>query len=115
MVLREKMNPLGLQAARFVVAEDDGGGCQGRWLSGVGQLKPLPGGDSELLELASLVVAPQCRGQGVGRWGHFSNLFSNLLAQKPSRRLSGAWVGEHAAPSCESCCPRQPLRRRCGC
>jgi len=71
MVLREKMNPLGLQAARFVVAEEDGGGCRG-----VGQLKPLPGDDNnQLLELASLVVSPQCRGEGVGRWVPFSHSF----------------------------------------
>jgi hypothetical protein len=60
LVFREKMNPLGLDAARFVVAEDHSG-----VVSGVGQLKPLPG--AGLLELASLVVTSQHRGQGVGR------------------------------------------------
>eukprot|EP00976_Prorocentrum_cordatum_P075171 1181809-Prorocentrum_minimum.AAC.6 len=78
------MNPLGLNPTRFVVAEDDNGA-----IKGVGQLKSWPtlyyqqnwkgqvvralnlkpnwkGG--ELLELASLVITPDSRGQGIGRY-----------------------------------------------
>ena len=81
-ILREKMNPLGLDPRRFVVAEEDGR------VVGFGQLKPWetlsnrPKGDfvgnvvrmlnlqpnwrGQLLELASLVVMPEHRGRGVG-------------------------------------------------
>lgn len=48
LVLQEKLNPLGLEPGRFTVAERGGRPV------GIGQLKPLAGG--EALELASLVV-----------------------------------------------------------
>ena len=49
------MNPLGLQAQRFVVAEDSE---SGRFL-GCGQLAPL--GSPHVLELRSLIVEPESR------------------------------------------------------
>jgi N-acetylglutamate synthase-like GNAT family acetyltransferase len=81
-ILKEKMNPLGLDPRRFVVAEEGG------QLVGFGQLKPWetlsrrrkgdlvgnvvrflnlePNWRGQLLELASLVVMPEHRGRGVG-------------------------------------------------
>ena len=53
------MNPLGLNAARFIVAE--GGGND---LIGFGQLAPLGGGDAsgpQRLELKSLIIEPEYR------------------------------------------------------
>lgn len=64
-LLREKMNPLSLVAARFRVAEGDD-----KSLLGFGQLAPLGGGVSEgpqPLELRSLVVQPGHRGVGLGK------------------------------------------------
>jgi N-acetylglutamate synthase-like GNAT family acetyltransferase len=85
-VCREKMNPLGLDPSRFVVAVDSNDPSS---IIGFGQLKPWeslsnrPGDDvlgnvtrqlrltpnwtGELLELSSLVVVPGKRGKGVGR------------------------------------------------
>jgi N-acetylglutamate synthase-like GNAT family acetyltransferase len=84
-VLRESMNPLGLDPTRFVVAVDD---ARGGEIVGFGQLKPwetlsdrpkddvvgqlvrlmnlTPNWSGELLELASLVVTKERRGGGVG-------------------------------------------------
>lgn len=62
LVLAERMNPLGLDPARFLVA--DGGGGDGELLA-IGQLKPLAGGGGAV-EVASLVTAPAARGAGVG-------------------------------------------------
>ena len=84
-VLRESMNPLGLDPTRFVVAVDD---ARGGEIVGFGQLKPwetlsdrpkddvvgqlvrlmnlTPNWSGELLELASLVVTKERRGRGVG-------------------------------------------------
>jgi len=81
-VLREGMNPLGLDPARFIVAED----AATRDVLGFGQLKPwetlsdredaagavvrllglAPNWDGDLVELASVVVAPSARRRGVG-------------------------------------------------
>lgn len=47
-----------LRADQFVVAEDDSGG-----IVGCGRLKPYRGG----VELASIAIAEEWRGQGVGR------------------------------------------------
>lgn len=58
MVLGEKLNPTGLDPARFTVAERTTADGSSR-IVGVGQLKPLSGGAA--LELASLVVAPEER------------------------------------------------------
>ena len=84
-VLRESMNPLGLDPTRFVVAVDD---VHDDEIVGFGQLKPwetlsdrpkddvvgqvvrlvnlTPNWSGELLELASLVVTKEWRGRGVG-------------------------------------------------
>ena len=84
-VLRESMNPLGLDPTRFVVAVDD---ARGGEIVGFGQLKPwetlsdrpkddvvgqlvrlmnlTPNWSGELLDLASLVVTKERRGRGVG-------------------------------------------------
>ena len=67
-VLRESMNPLFLQAERFIVACEAGS----EKLLGFGQLRPLSGA----WELASLVVQPEARGQGIG-----SEVVRRLLAQ----------------------------------
>jgi len=58
----EKMNPLFLQADRFMVAEvaDANGIPQ---LAGCGQVRPL---DAETDEVASLYVEPSSRGLGIG-------------------------------------------------
>ncbi len=81
-VLREGMNPLGLDPARCIVAED----AATRDVLGFGQLKPwetlsdredaagavvrllglAPNWDGDLVELASVVVAPSARRRGVG-------------------------------------------------
>lgn len=58
MVLAEKLNPTGLDPARFTVAERTAADGSNR-IVGVGQLKPLS--DGAALELASLVVAPKER------------------------------------------------------
>ena len=68
-VLRESMNPLFLQPERFVVASD---AADEQRVLGFGQLRPLSGA----WELASLVVEPEARGQGLG-----SALVRRLLAR----------------------------------
>lgn len=59
LVQAAQINPLGLDWRRFVVAMDETGA-----VIGCGQLKPH---DDDSLELASIVVAPGWRGQGVAR------------------------------------------------
>ena len=59
-MLKEKMNPLGLNHGNFLVAEE-GGACVG-----FGQVRPL-GGDGSSWELASLYVEPSRRGDGIGQ------------------------------------------------
>src|SRR5512142_861341 len=54
-----KINPLGLDWRRFALAVDDLGN-----MLGCGQLKPHEDG---LLELASIAVVPEQRGNGVAR------------------------------------------------
>jgi len=58
LIRAARINPLGLDWRRFVVAIH----CDG--LAGCGQLKPVPGG---VTELASLAVQTQFRRQGVAR------------------------------------------------
>ena len=58
MVLGEKLNPTGLDPARFTVAERTAADGSSR-VVGFGQLKPLSGGAA--LELSSLVVAAEER------------------------------------------------------
>mmetsp|Transcript_3023 Transcript_3023/g.5122 ORF Transcript_3023/g.5122 Transcript_3023/m.5122 type:complete len:244 (+) Transcript_3023:241-972(+) len=82
LVFTEKMNPLGLEPSRFVVAEDVNTGA----IKGVGQLKEWPclyrkqdwrgqvvralnlkpNWKGELFELASLVITVDSRGTGLG-------------------------------------------------
>lgn len=59
LVRAAKLNPTGLNWKRFTVAEDHEGN-----VVGCGQVKPHRDGS---LELASLVVDPDLRGQGLGR------------------------------------------------
>lgn len=58
MVAAERMNPLGLDPARFLIAD----GADGALLA-IGQLKDMGG---NAFEVASLVTAPDARGGGVG-------------------------------------------------
>lgn len=94
LVLSEYMNPLGLAPERFVVAQDDASGD----VVGCGQLKPwqrlsdrgdalgalvrgaglVPNWEGDLVELASLVVAPGSRGKGLG-----SRIVGRLLEDAP--------------------------------
>jgi N-acetylglutamate synthase-like GNAT family acetyltransferase len=57
LIRRVRINPLGLDWRRFLVAEDAGG------VVGCVQVKPHQGG---VRELASLAVVPERQGQGVG-------------------------------------------------
>ncbi|MEJ2550434.1 MAG: GNAT family N-acetyltransferase [Anaerolineales bacterium] len=57
LVRSERLNPLGLNWRRFLIAEDRGGG-----LLGCVQVKKHGG---EAMELSSLVVTPVWRGRGV--------------------------------------------------
>ncbi|KAH7617228.1 hypothetical protein NADE_007014 [Nannochloris sp. 'desiccata'] len=64
-LLAEKLNPLSLDMQRFVVATTTTTpSLEQQKLIGFGQLKPL---DSHSLELSSLVVDPEYRGQGLGK------------------------------------------------
>jgi N-acetylglutamate synthase-like GNAT family acetyltransferase len=60
-----------MRAAQFVVAEDDVAG-----VIGCGRLKPYRG----FVELASIAIAPEWRGQGVGR-----AIVARLLAARRGR------------------------------
>ncbi len=64
------INPMGLDWKRFVVAAND----QDEMI-GCGQLKPH---GADILELASLAVYPECRGQGVAR-----AILESLLEESP--------------------------------
>jgi len=59
LIRQVRINPTGLDWRRFTLAVDERGE-----MIGCGQLKPVPGG---LTELASLVVSPAFRRQGVAR------------------------------------------------
>ncbi|DBA82923.1 hypothetical protein WJX77_002683 [Trebouxia sp. C0004] len=62
MVLKERMNPLGLPADRFIIAED----AEGK-VMGFGQLQQQPNAEHvQFLELRTLIVTDAARGQGVG-------------------------------------------------
>ncbi|DBA82241.1 hypothetical protein WJX79_004896 [Trebouxia sp. C0005] len=62
MVLKERMNPLGLPADRFIIAED----AEGQ-VMGFGQLQQQPNAEHvQFLELRTLIVTNAARGQGVG-------------------------------------------------
>lgn len=104
-VLAERMNPLGLDPERFVVAVDDASGA----VVGFGQLKPwetlsdrpaddlvgvvvrglglTPNWSGRLLELASVVVSEPRRGEGIGRM-----IVDRLVAEAYE---SGAQEGAH--------------------
>jgi N-acetylglutamate synthase-like GNAT family acetyltransferase len=70
LVRQVRINPMGLDWRRFTVATNG----QGEMLA-CAQLKPVPGG---LSELASLAVRPTCRKKGIAR-----ALIEHLLAQAP--------------------------------
>ena len=57
IVRAARLNPIGLDWPRFLVAEQGGG------LIGVGQVKPHRDGSREL---ASIAVVPEWQGQGIG-------------------------------------------------
>ena len=78
-IVREKMNPLFLSPERFVVATPS---AESKEVLGFGQLRPAPG---VAWELASLVVEPEHRGQGIG-----SGILRRLLSQ---HRASSASEG----------------------
>lgn len=59
LVHRERLNPIGLDWERFLVAVDETGN-----VLACGQIKPHRDGSQEL---ASLVIAPEWRGQGLAR------------------------------------------------
>ena len=70
MLIRQvRINPMKLDWRRFTVAVSGGD------LIACGQLKPVPGG---LTELASLAVHPACRYQGIAR-----ALIEHLLLEAP--------------------------------
>lgn len=74
-LIREvRINPTGLNWRRFVVAET----AQGQF-AGCGQIKPHPEGE---LELASLALKDEYRGQGVA-----SQIIRHLLAAEQYRPL----------------------------
>lgn len=76
LVLAERMNPLGLDPARFLVADgSDGGG-----LLAIGQRKQL---NDNNFEISSLVTAPAARGAGVGA----ALLTALIAATPPNSRL----------------------------
>lgn len=61
MVIKERMNPLGLPVERFIVAESE------NKLVGFGQLQQQPNQqDVQFLELRTLIVDDALRGQGIG-------------------------------------------------
>jgi N-acetylglutamate synthase-like GNAT family acetyltransferase len=62
MVLSELLNPRDLRWQNFLIAEDDEG-----HIVGIGQVRLHPTPQGIVKELASLVVAPSQRGEGVGR------------------------------------------------
>ena len=64
------INPMGLDWKRFVVAVDDR-----EEILGVGQIKPH---GTEILELASIAVYPEHRGQGIAR-----AIIEHLLKDSP--------------------------------
>lgn len=73
LVWAERMNPLGLDPARFLVADADAGSENA--LLAIGQLKIIGEND---YEIASLVTAPAARGAGVG-----ASLLDALIAAAP--------------------------------
>ena len=80
LVWKARMNPLGLDPAHFLVADDDGQGDDGEGtpsLAAIGQVVRLPSSPSSL-EIRSLVVAEGRRGRGLG-----SALLAALLASTP--------------------------------
>jgi N-acetylglutamate synthase-like GNAT family acetyltransferase len=70
LIGQARLNPLGVNWRRFVVAVDESG-----TIIGCGQLKPHRDGS---LGLASIVVAPIWRGQGVAR-----AVIEHLLVDNP--------------------------------
>lgn len=74
IIRQTRLNPMGLDWHRFVIAETQGGK-----FAGCGQIKPHRGG---ILELASIAVAKPYRGRGVARL-----LIQRLLADETSRPI----------------------------
>ena len=61
LVVSERMNPLFLEPARFVVGVEEGGA-----LVGGGQIRPIGPPEARAAELASVVVRADRRCQGIG-------------------------------------------------
>lgn len=74
IIRQTRLNPMGLDWRRFVIAETPDGD-----FVGCGQIKPHRG---KILELASLAVAEAYRGQGVARL-----LIQRLLADETARPI----------------------------
>ena len=75
MVKAENMNPLFLDPANFIIAQDDD-----NTVVGIGQIRPL----GKQYELASLVVAQEMRGNGIG-----TALVNELLERLQAKSLAG--------------------------
>jgi len=65
LILEERMNPLFLQAERFIVGVEDAGAGEGQLLGG-GQIRAIGPPDGGAGEIASVIVRAGSRGQGVG-------------------------------------------------
>ena len=65
LILEERMNPLFLQAERFIVGVEDAGAGEGQLLGG-GQIRAIGPPDGGAGEVASVVVRAGSRGQGIG-------------------------------------------------
>mmetsp|Transcript_13597 Transcript_13597/g.41369 ORF Transcript_13597/g.41369 Transcript_13597/m.41369 type:complete len:182 (+) Transcript_13597:78-623(+) len=76
-LIREKMNPIGLQPEHFLIACDKPSGE----VAGFGQIRPL---GAQACELASLVVEPRYRGLGLG-----TVLVTKLLAKHRASEEAG--------------------------
>lgn len=75
MVKQENMNPLFLDVANFLIAQDDE-----QQVVGIGQIRPL----GKQYELASLVVRKDMRGNGIG-----TALVNELLERHKAKCLAG--------------------------
>jgi N-acetylglutamate synthase-like GNAT family acetyltransferase len=75
LVWKVKINPLGLDWQRFLVAVDEAGN-----ILGCGQIKPHKDSSqvNGVRELASIAVQPECQGQGIG-----SAIVRRLIQMEP--------------------------------